>query len=77
MKKLHKWIIILFGKILVILKYSFTGDKAKAAFYKYAIKNSTQNTKKAIAEIQKSLTNPTPHSSNVPPSQHQGERYKS
>ncbi|MFV9930292.1 MAG: hypothetical protein AB8U82_05535 [Rickettsia endosymbiont of Haemaphysalis japonica] len=32
---------------------------------------------KAIAEIQKSLTNPSPHSSNVPPSKNQGERYRS
>ncbi|APZ30067.1 hypothetical protein [Rickettsia conorii] len=59
------------------IKYSFTGDKAKAVFYKDAIKNSTQNTKKAIAEIQKSLTNPSPHSSNVPPSKNKGERYRS
>ncbi|MCC8461632.1 MAG: hypothetical protein LN546_00195 [Rickettsia endosymbiont of Ecitomorpha arachnoides] len=58
------------------IKYSFTGDKAKAAFYKDAIKNSTQNTKKAIAEIQKSLTNPSPHSSK-PPSKNKGERYRS
>jgi len=58
------------------IKYSFTGDKTKAAFYKDAIKNSTQNTKKAIAEIQKSLTNPSSHSSNVPP-KNKGERYRS
>ncbi|MGL4226732.1 MAG: hypothetical protein ACRCRR_03900 [Rickettsia sp.] len=58
------------------IKYSFTGAKTKAAFYKDAIKNSTQNTKKAIAEIQKSLTNPSSHSSNVPP-KNKGERYRS
>ncbi len=58
------------------IKYSFTGDKTKAAFYKDAIKNSTQNTKKAIAEIQKSLTNPSSNSSSVPP-KNKGERYRS
>ncbi|AFB21003.1 hypothetical protein RCA_02150 [Rickettsia canadensis str. CA410] len=46
----------------------------KDSFYKDAIKNSTQNTKQAIAKIQKSLTNPSAHSSNVPPSnKHKGE----
>ena len=50
----------------------------KDAFYKDAIKNSTQNTKQAIAKIHKSLTNLSAHSSNVPPSnKNKGEKYRS
>ncbi|MGX6959816.1 MAG: hypothetical protein ACIPMY_00850 [Rickettsia endosymbiont of Pentastiridius leporinus] len=56
------------------IKYSITGNKDKANFYKDAIKNSVQNTKKAIDTIKESISNPTFSSTTPLPNKNQGVR---